>query len=109
MPLLVDGQLIGQVDTKLHRADRRLELRHVRFEPWFTMGEAPPAAAWGAVTHERGFTGLTDAAWSLAAFTGAQAVEVGRVTPPSMRAAVRKAIGRMVSGVGNKLKLPLID
>lgn len=92
LPLLVDGQLIGRVDTKLHRADRQLELRHVCFEPWFAAGEAPPAATWGAVTHERGLAGLADTAWSLAAFTGAQRVDVGRVTPRSMRAAVRKAI-----------------
>ena len=104
MPLLVDGQLIGQVDTKLHRADRRLELRHVRFEPWFTMGEAPPAAAWGAVTQKRGLTGLGDAAWPRTSFTGAQQVEVGRVTPGSMRAAVRKAINTpaVLSGVASE-------
>ena len=92
LPLLVDGQLVGRVDTKLHRAERRLELRHVCFEPWFAAGEAPPAAAWGAVTQERGLAGLANAAWSLAAFTGAERVDVGRVTPGSMRRAVGKAI-----------------
>jgi uncharacterized protein len=92
LPLLVDGQLVGRVDSKLHRAERRLELRHVCFEPWFAAGEAPPAVAWGALTQERGLTGLGDAAWSLASFTGAERVEVGHVTPASMRAAVRKAI-----------------
>jgi uncharacterized protein YcaQ len=92
LPLLIDGQLIGRVDTKLHRADRRLELRHVCFEPWFAAGNQPPAAAWGVVTQERGLAGLADAAWSLAGFTDAQRVEIRRVTPGSMRAAVRKAI-----------------
>ncbi len=103
LPLLVDGQLVGRVDTKLHRAERRLDLRHVCFEPWFVAGEAPPAAAWGAVTQERGLAGLADAAWSLASFTGAQRVEVGRVTPGSMRAAVRKAINApaVLSGVAS--------
>lgn len=101
LPLLVDGQLIGRVDTKLHRADRRLELRHVCFEPWFAADEAPPAAAWGAVSQERGLTGLVDAVCSLASFTGTERVEVGRVTPGSMRATVRKATrAAILSGVG---------
>jgi uncharacterized protein YcaQ len=92
LPLLVDGQLIGRVDAKLHRAERRLELRHVCFEPWFAAGTAPPAAALGVVAPERGVTGLAEAAWSLAAFTGAERVDVARVTPGSMRSIVRKAI-----------------
>jgi uncharacterized protein YcaQ len=100
LPLLVDGQLIGRVDTKLHRAERRLELRHVSFEPWFAAGKAPPAAAWGAVTKERGAAGLADAARSLAAFTGADRVEVGRVTPGSMRVLVDKALR---AGAGSHL------
>ena len=92
LPLLVDGQLIGRVDTKLHRAERRLELRHVCFEPWFAAEEAPPRAAWGALPRQRGIAGLAAAAWSLAAFTGAEQVDVGRVTPGSMRAATKRAI-----------------
>ena len=84
LPLLVDGQLIGRVDTKLHRNERRLELRHVRFEPWFAAAEAPPRASWGVIAHELGFSGLADAAWSLAAFTGADRIDLGRVTPASM-------------------------
>jgi uncharacterized protein len=92
LPLLVDGQLVGRVDVKLHRVERRLELRHVGFEPWFAAGHAPPAASWGPVTHARGLGGLTDAAWSLAAFTGAARVDVGRVTPGSMRQAVLRAL-----------------
>jgi hypothetical protein len=92
LPLLVDGQLIGRVDVKLHRAERRLELRHVRYEPWFAADEAPRAASWGKVPRERGLAGLAAAAHSLAAFTGADRVHVGRVTPRSMRVAVDKAI-----------------
>jgi len=92
LPVFVDGQLVGRADTKLHRAERRLELRHVHLEPWFAVGEAPRAVAWGAVTLEHGLAGLAEAAWSLAAFTGAERMDVGRVTPGSARAAVRKAI-----------------
>ena len=95
LPLLVDGQLVGRVDTKLHRSERRLELRHIRFEPWFVAEAAPPRASWGAVTHERGVAGLAVAAHSLAAFTGALKLDVGRVTPASMRTAIDRAIGRL--------------
>jgi len=92
LPLLVDGQLIGRVDAKLHRAERRLELRHVHFEPWFVANAAPPRASWGRLARERGLAGLAEAAWSLAAFTGAERVQVSRVSPGVLRAAVRRAV-----------------
>ena len=43
LPILHDGQLIGRVDAKSHRAERRLEVRHVHLEPWCAAGQAPPA------------------------------------------------------------------
>lgn len=92
LPLLVDGQLIGRADAKLHRAERRLELRHICFESWFAAGDAPPRAAWGALTRERGLAGLGEAVASLATFTGAERVQVDRVTPKSLRSAVAAAI-----------------
>jgi uncharacterized protein YcaQ len=92
LPLLVDGQIVGRVDAKLHRGERRLELRHTHFEPWLVTGGVPPAASWGAVRLERGLAGLAEAAWSLAAFTGADRVDVGKVTPGPARPALRKAI-----------------
>jgi uncharacterized protein len=94
LPLLVDGQLIGRADTKLHRSEHRLELRRVSFEPWFAAEEEPPRPSWGTVTRERGVAGLATAAWSLAAFTGAGRVELGRVTPDFMRAPIDEAIRR---------------
>lgn len=93
LPLLVDGQLVGRVDAKLHRREQRLELRHVHLEPWFAAGAAPPAASWGPVPLERGLAGLAEAAWSLATFTGAARIDFGRVTPRRVRVAVAKAIG----------------
>ena len=92
LPLLVDGQLIGRVDTKLHRTNRRLELRHIRYEPWFAAGDDPPGASWGRVPRARGIAGLAAAAHSLAVFTSAERVQVGRVTPRSLRTAVVAAI-----------------
>ena len=43
LPIFHEGQLIGRLDPKLHRAARRLEVRSVHFEPWFANGDAPPA------------------------------------------------------------------
>jgi uncharacterized protein YcaQ len=91
LPLLVDGQLIGRVDAKLHRSEHRLELRHVHFENWFARGTAPPHPHWGTVSLERGLTGLAESARSLAAFCDATRITVTRVTPSSLRGAVRKA------------------
>jgi uncharacterized protein YcaQ len=93
LQLLVDGQLIGRVDAKLHRAERRLELRHVSFEPWFAAQAPPPGAAWGSLSREDGIAGLAEAALSLAHFTGAERVEVSRVTPAVLRARVVTALG----------------
>ncbi|MGH7785660.1 MAG: winged helix-turn-helix domain-containing protein [Candidatus Binatia bacterium] len=92
LPVLVDGQLIGRADIKLHRSARRLELRHVRFEPWFAASEPPPRAAWGAVSQARGIDGLAEAAWSLATFGGAERVDLGRVTPVALRRVVAEAL-----------------
>lgn len=92
LPLLVDGQLIGRVDAKLHRAEHRLELRHVHFEPWFARGAAAPAAAWRPISVARGVAGLAESAASLAAFCDARRIDVGRVTPAGLRAPLRAAI-----------------
>src|SRR4029453_4298144 len=43
LPILPAGQLIGRVDAKSHRAERRLEVRHVHLEPWCAAGQVPPA------------------------------------------------------------------
>src|SRR5262249_42656322 len=52
LPILHDGQLIGRVDPKVHRAERRLEVKGVHFEPWFARGVTPPAASWGPVDRD---------------------------------------------------------
>ena len=53
LPIFHDGQLVGRLDPKTHRAERRLEVRAVHFEPWFAKGDAPPAASWGRVDRRR--------------------------------------------------------
>jgi uncharacterized protein YcaQ len=104
LPLLVDGQLVGRADTKLYRHDQRLELRHVHFEPWLVTGKAPAALpSWRAVTMPRALTGLAEAAWSLAKFTGATQVDLDQVTPASARPCVRKALERAESAFDSRL------
>jgi uncharacterized protein YcaQ len=82
LPILHDGQLIGRVDAKAHRADRHLAVRHVHFERWFATGGEPPAAAWGAIEQDEALAGVADALWSLAVFTGADRVSRGPRRPP---------------------------
>lgn len=85
LPILHDGQLIGRVDAKAHRADRHLAVRHVHFERWFATGGEPPAASWGAIEQDEALAGVADALWSLAVFTGADRVSLGRVVPGRLR------------------------
>ena len=80
LPILHDGHLIGRVDAKTRRAERRLEVRHVHFEPWFAAA-APPPSGGGPVDHAAALGGVGDALGSLATFVGAESVALGRVTP----------------------------
>jgi hypothetical protein len=93
LPILHDGQLIGRVDAKAHRAERRLAVRGVHFERWFATGGVPPAATWGAVEQDAALAGVADALWSLARFTGADHVDLGRVVPRRLGAPLGRALG----------------
>jgi uncharacterized protein YcaQ len=90
LPILHDGQLIGRVDPKVHRTERQLEVKRVHFESWFTRGTRPPAAAGNAPDRDAALAGLADSLRSLAAFVGADTVSLGRVTPASLRAPLRR-------------------
>jgi uncharacterized protein YcaQ len=97
LPIFHDGQLIGRIDLKTHRAERRLEAKAVHFEPWFANGTAPPAASWGAVDRGAALAGVAEALWSLATFVGAEEVTIGRVTPAALGPALRRAVKRAPS------------
>jgi uncharacterized protein YcaQ len=99
LPILHDGQLIGRVDAKAHRAERRLAVRSVHFERWFATGGVPPAAAWGAVEQDQALVGVAEALWSLARFTGADDVDLGRVVPGRLRGPLGRAL-RAVAAPG---------
>ena len=85
LPILHHGHLIGRVDAKSHRAERRLEVRHVHFEPWFAASGTPPSGR-GHVDRDETLAGLAKALGSLGAFVGADEVEIRRVTPRRLRA-----------------------
>jgi uncharacterized protein len=91
LPILHDGELIGRIDAKAHRDERRLEVRHVHFEPWFA--DAQPAPVGGvSLDLERAFAGLAEALRSLATFVGVDDVTIGHVTPGRLRAALVKRV-----------------
>jgi hypothetical protein len=92
LPILHEGQFIGRVDPKLHRDRRELEVRRVGFEPWFAKGGHPPGAAWGATDRDAALRGLAASLRSLARFTGAERVKLGRVVPSALRAALAAAL-----------------
>jgi len=90
LPILHDGRLIGRVDAKAHRAERRLEVRHVHFEPWFAAGRPSPVDR-GRLDRDQALAGLRESLASLAEFVGADDVSVSRVTPRRLEAALRKS------------------
>jgi hypothetical protein len=96
LPVLHDGHLVGRVDAKAHRPERRLEIRNVAFEPWFASGGPPPAG--GALDRDVALAGLAAALWSLARFVEADDVTLRRVAPRALRAALAAHVARGASG-----------
>lgn len=75
MPILHDGRLIGRLDPKSFRAERRLEIRALHFEPAFAKGPG----------REAGLRGTARAIGELARFTGAERVRLGPVSPSGVK------------------------
>jgi len=90
LPILHHGHLIGRVDAKRHRAEGRLEIRHVHFEPWFASGQKPPTGG-ARLDQDEALDGLRDAFASLGTFVGAGKVVLRRVTPSRLRRALTHA------------------
>ena len=95
LPILHDGQLIGRLDAKTHRAERRLEVRHVHFEPWFAAGAA--AAARRRLDHDAALAGLAEALGSLATFVGGRARRPRPRHAAALRAPLKRAVAAAVS------------
>jgi len=100
LPILHDGQLIGRVDAKVHRPERRLAVRGAHFERWFAAGGEPPAAAWGAIEQDAALAGVADAVWSLARFAGADEVDLGLVVPRRLRSPLARALKSAAPAAG---------
>ena len=98
LPILHDGVLIGRVDAKTHRAERRLEVRHVHFEPWFGSG-APAPATGDRVDQDGALAGVGDALGSLAVFVGGDDVALQRVTPAGLRVPLARMTRLATAGV----------
>jgi uncharacterized protein YcaQ len=93
LPIFHDGHLVGRLDAKNHRDKGWLEVRRVHFESWLVKGMPAPAARWGAVDRDAVLAGLADSLRSLAEFTGAGKITVGRVDPPGWKKALTAALG----------------
>ena len=91
LPILHDGHLIGRVDAKTHRSERRLEVRHVQLEPWLA-ASAPAPVTNDVIDLESALAGVASAVGSLARFVGARAVVVRRCTPNRLRAPLARHI-----------------
>jgi hypothetical protein len=94
LPILHDGALIGRLDAKNHREERRLEVHSVHFEDWFTRGAPAPLAvgARARVAPEPALAGVAVALASLADFVGAERVTLGRVSPAKLAGPLRQAV-----------------
>ena len=97
LPILHRGELIGRIDAKTHRAERRLEARHVHLEPWFAGGKGSPTGGRRLDTDEA-FKGVAEALWSLATFVGAGEVTLRRVTPNRLRASLSRSVSGARAG-----------
>jgi uncharacterized protein YcaQ len=91
LPILHHGHLIGRVDAKAHRAERRLEVRRAHFEPWFTAAGARPGGR-GRVDQDEAIAGVGEALTSLGAFVGGDEIVLRRVTPHRLRAPLARAL-----------------
>jgi hypothetical protein len=91
LPILHQGHLIGRVDAKAHRLERRLEVRHAHFEPWFARTGTPPGGH-DPVDQGEAITGLAEALRSLGAFVGGDDIALRRVTPHRLRAPLARAL-----------------
>ena len=100
LPILHDGALIGRLDAKNHREAKRLEVKHVHFEPWFAAGSAPPLDGHGRVALEPALAGVGEALASLAAFVGAKRVTLARASPAKLAKPLHRAVAAIAEENG---------
>jgi len=88
LPILHHGQLIGRLDAKTQRAEGRLDVRHVHFEPWAARGQSRIDGE-PALDRDEMLAGLAETLASLARFMSADRITIERVTPARLRAPLR--------------------
>ncbi len=93
LPVLHDGELVGRIDAKTHRAEGRLEVRHAHFEPWLARGGKAPRSG-ARLDPENALDGVADALASLAVFVGADEIALRRVTPQRLRGSLARRLSR---------------
>ncbi len=91
LPILHHGHLIGRVDAKVHRAERRLEVRHAHFQPWLATAGTPPGGK-DRVDQDEAIASVAEALASLGEFVGADEIALRRVTPHRLRAPLARAL-----------------
>jgi hypothetical protein len=91
LPILHRGHLVGRVDAKAHRLERRLEVRHVHLEPWLAGGGTPPTGG-ERIDRDEALAGIAEALTSLATFVGGDVLRLRRVTPHRLRASLARAL-----------------
>jgi hypothetical protein len=104
LPILHDGRIIGRLDPKTHRDERRLEVKAVHFEPWFARGAPEPGGIGGRIERDGALEGLSRALASLAGFVGAETISLARVTPAGLAAPLERRLRSVASAQG--LALP---
>lgn len=95
LPIYSSGRLIGRLDAKNHRPERRLEVKHVHFERWFVQGTPAPGGGFAgdpALEVEAAFAEAADALRSLARFLDVERITLVRVSPRALAAPLRRAL-----------------
>jgi len=98
LPILHHGHLVGRLDAKIHRKERRLEVRSVHFERWFAAGGPPPRAPEDGLDRDETLKNLADALSSLTTFMDADHVTLDQVIPHRLRTPLARLLRGAPSG-----------
>jgi uncharacterized protein YcaQ len=96
VPILHDGHIIGRLDPKTHRSERRLEVKAVHFEPWFARGAPAPGALRG-LGRPRRRARRPDARWHPGRVRG-RGYHLARARDPQERHSARTQMARGLMG-----------
>jgi len=92
LPILHQGHLVGRLDAKARRIERRLDVKSVHFERWVRDGDAPPGGGGVRLDPDEVLAGLAAAVRSLATFLCADRIVIDRVAPHRLRPMLARAL-----------------